>query len=208
MSISESNNSGRWDSGSQESSTFLTFATSPPKNFPNEFCLKRYRHAASSSAPTFASDKGARATPTFSAREGERLGFEVDIVDMFGALDGVVSSTRIRQALLAGDVETATRMLDRPYQLNGEVVEGDRRGQRVGVSHGQFGDRSGQTRPGQRRLRRLGAIDGAAQIESELAGRDQHRVPSHVCWYPNDGSRHICSTLPGIYTVNNWRSTS
>ncbi len=76
--------------------------------------------------------RGREGDSDFLTREGERLGFEVDIVDMFGAMDGVVSSTRIRQALLEGDVETATRMLDRPYQLNGEVVEGDRRGHELG----------------------------------------------------------------------------
>lgn len=76
--------------------------------------------------------RGREGDSDFLTREGKRLGFEVDIVDMFGALDGVVSSTRIRQALLEGEVETAARMLDRPYQLNGEVVEGDRRGHEVG----------------------------------------------------------------------------
>ena len=35
-------------------------------------------------------------------RAGERLGFTVEVVDMFGTLDGVVSSTRIRQALTRG----------------------------------------------------------------------------------------------------------
>jgi len=51
---------------------------------------------------------------------------------MFGALDGIVSSTRIREVLLAGDVEAAAEMLARPYQLNGVVVEGERRGRDLG----------------------------------------------------------------------------
>jgi len=68
----------------------------------------------------------------FLRREGDRLGFVVEVVDMFGVLDGVVSSTRIRQTLSAGDVEGAAEMLARPYQLNGVVVEGDRRGRELG----------------------------------------------------------------------------
>lgn len=48
-------------------------------------------------------------------------------------LDGVViSSTEIRAAVQAGDVEGATRMLGRPHALDGIVVRGDRRGRTLG----------------------------------------------------------------------------
>lgn len=68
----------------------------------------------------------------YLARSGAELGFEVDTVDMYGNLDGVVSSTRIRQTLLEGNVEEAAQMLTRPFELNGVVVEGDRRGRTIG----------------------------------------------------------------------------
>ncbi|CAN5264925.1 bifunctional riboflavin kinase/FAD synthetase [soil metagenome] len=76
--------------------------------------------------------KGREGDCDFLRHEGDRLGFGVDVVDMFGVLDGVVSSTRIRQPLLAGDVESAAQMLARSYQLNGVVVEGERRGRDLG----------------------------------------------------------------------------
>lgn len=44
----------------------------------------------------------------------------------------LVSSSQIRQALQAGDVEAASRLLGRPYSLRGTVVEGDRRGRTIG----------------------------------------------------------------------------
>jgi riboflavin kinase/FMN adenylyltransferase len=48
-------------------------------------------------------------------------------------LDGeIVSSTRIRNALLAGDVEGAARLLGRHYAVNGTVVHGDKRGRALG----------------------------------------------------------------------------
>jgi riboflavin kinase/FMN adenylyltransferase len=48
-------------------------------------------------------------------------------------LDGeIVSSTRIRNALLAGDVENAARLLGRPYTVRGTVVHGDKRGRALG----------------------------------------------------------------------------
>ena len=43
-----------------------------------------------------------------------------------------ISSTRIRRALQAGDVELAERMLGYPYRLSGPVVGGDRRGRTLG----------------------------------------------------------------------------
>jgi len=76
--------------------------------------------------------RGREGDARFLGGEGKRLGFDVDVVDMFGALDGIVSSTRIREVLLAGDVEAAAEMLARPYQLNGLVVEGERRGRDLG----------------------------------------------------------------------------
>jgi len=61
-------------------------------------------------------------------RVGERLGFGVDIVPPVNYLNHPVSSTRVRTALVRGDVESAARMLGRPYRLTGEVVRGEGRG--------------------------------------------------------------------------------
>lgn len=48
-------------------------------------------------------------------------------------VDGeVVSSSRIREAVGAGDVRTATRLLGRPHEVSGEVVRGDGRGAGLG----------------------------------------------------------------------------
>ena len=49
------------------------------------------------------------------------------------ALDGkTVSSTRIRKAIQQGDLDAAGQMLGRPYAICGNVIEGDRIGQRLG----------------------------------------------------------------------------
>jgi len=48
-------------------------------------------------------------------------------------LDGeVVSSSRIRAALKAGDCETATRLLTRPFAIRGVVQHGDKVGRTIG----------------------------------------------------------------------------
>lgn len=63
---------------------------------------------------------------------GARYGCALDVMPPI-AIDGeVVSSTRIRNALLAGDVESAARLLGRPYDVRGTVVHGAKRGRALG----------------------------------------------------------------------------
>lgn len=63
---------------------------------------------------------------------GAPHGFDVMQIDPV-MLDGeAVSSTRVRQAILDGDLEFAARMLGRPYELEGDVIPGDRRGRLLG----------------------------------------------------------------------------
>lgn len=65
-------------------------------------------------------------------RLGDKLGFDAEGVDEVRWEGEAVSSTRIRSALLDGRVEDAMAMLGRPYELVGEVLRGDRMGQKLG----------------------------------------------------------------------------
>ena len=66
------------------------------------------------------------------ARLGSELGFDVDVVPAVGVAGAPVSSTHIRQAIAAGDVERAARELGRPYSFRGPVVAGLGRGRELG----------------------------------------------------------------------------
>ena len=66
-------------------------------------------------------------------RIGEADGFAVVVVPQV-EVDGVrVSSSAIRQSLVAGDLDGAARMLGRRYDLMARVGEGAGRGRRLGV---------------------------------------------------------------------------
>ena len=52
---------------------------------------------------------------------------------------GVVSSTRIREAIKAGDLETANKLLTRPHQLVGPVIHGEKRGRAIGYPTANIG---------------------------------------------------------------------
>jgi riboflavin kinase / FMN adenylyltransferase len=59
-------------------------------------------------------------------------GIETTIVPLYILDGGRVSSSNIRQALTRGDLETAHRLLGRPYSLTGTVVEGQQLGRTLG----------------------------------------------------------------------------
>jgi riboflavin kinase / FMN adenylyltransferase len=77
---------------------------------------------------------GGAGNPEVLAELGEEFGFRVDVVDDVRALDTDrrVSSTWIREALAAGDVETAGRLLGHTPSVLGEVVHGLKRGRAMG----------------------------------------------------------------------------
>ena len=88
--------------------------------------LPRPRSGPRSSSPERASASGAsaRATATCCAT----LGFDAREVPL---VEGI-SSTKIRQLALAGEVEAAARLLGRPLEVDGTVVTGDHRGGTLG----------------------------------------------------------------------------
>jgi riboflavin kinase / FMN adenylyltransferase len=63
---------------------------------------------------------------------GKEFDFSVFAVHPFTVDGEPVSSTGIRRALAAGDLEHARRLLGYPYGLTGKVVMGDRRGATIG----------------------------------------------------------------------------
>lgn len=68
---------------------------------------------------------------------GERHDFTCEPVVLVPRADGVdepISSTAIRRALAGGEIETATRLLGRAFEVRGTVVTGDQRGRTIGFA--------------------------------------------------------------------------
>lgn len=63
---------------------------------------------------------------------GNLLGFYADEVPEISLRDKRISSSRVRELLLAGRVNLARRMLGRPYGVEGQVVHGAERGRVIG----------------------------------------------------------------------------
>jgi riboflavin kinase/FMN adenylyltransferase len=63
---------------------------------------------------------------------GAQLGFRVVAVPRLTNGTEVVSSSRVRAAVMNGDVATARRLLGRPFRVEGEVVHGQHLGRQIG----------------------------------------------------------------------------
>lgn len=68
----------------------------------------------------------------FLRAQGEEKGFSLQVIDLIMGNHSAISSTSIRQALQAGDVEQARDWLGRAYSVRGEVVHGLQRGHTIG----------------------------------------------------------------------------
>lgn len=67
------------------------------------------------------------------AQLGQDLGLQAETVSPVSLEGEVVSSTRIREALIAGHMQEAARLLTRPFAISGTVMHGDKRGRTIGI---------------------------------------------------------------------------
>jgi riboflavin kinase/FMN adenylyltransferase len=79
--------------------------------------------------------------------DGKNLDFTVDVQDLESGEGEVISSSRIRNLVTAGQVEEARTLLTRPHRLDGVVVHGEKRGREIGYPTANLGNIDGQTVP-------------------------------------------------------------
>ena len=80
-------------------------------------------------------------------KDGLRLNFTVDVQDLKSDEGEIISSSRIRNLVIAGQVEETRALLSRPHRLDGVVVHGEKRGREIGYPTANLGNIDGQTIP-------------------------------------------------------------
>jgi riboflavin kinase / FMN adenylyltransferase len=68
----------------------------------------------------------------FLNKNASRYGFSIEEIPRQEIEDMVISSTNIRAALSAGNVDTAKEYLGRPYSIKGKVIHGNKLGRTLG----------------------------------------------------------------------------
>ena len=119
---------------------FLEIRDLDPRAFVTEILVLRLRARTIAVGENFRFGRDRGGDPALLAALGEDHGFRVEVVEMVGdgGPDGVISSTRIRELLAAGEVATAATLLGRPFELVGPVIHGDARGQQIGFPTANF----------------------------------------------------------------------
>jgi riboflavin kinase/FMN adenylyltransferase len=98
-----------------------------------EALLRNLRLAEMWGGPDFALGHRREGDVPFLQHLGAERGFAVRVVEPLIWEGSLVSSSRVRAALRAGDIDQATGCLGRPYRLTGTVVHGDGRGRSLGI---------------------------------------------------------------------------
>ena len=108
------------------------FAAASPETFVREWIVGRLGAAGVVTGEDFTFGRNRGGDVRLLATLGAEHGFSAETVPPVTEGGLPVSSTRIREALWAGDCETATRLLTRPFTIEGVVEHGDKRGRTIG----------------------------------------------------------------------------
>jgi riboflavin kinase/FMN adenylyltransferase len=106
------------------------FASRSAEDFVSRILVERLGAVQVSVGENFRFGKGARGD---AAMLRERHEFDTRVVPLVEVAGETVSSSHIRGLVAAGDVALAEQFLGGPFLLEGEVVEGDGRGRRLGM---------------------------------------------------------------------------
>ncbi len=107
-------------------------ANTSAHDFITELLLDRYGAAGVVTGADFVFGKGRGGNVVTLADHARRLGFFTEMVAPVDDAAEAVSSSRIREALRAGDCATAARLLTRPFTVRGIVQHGDKNGRLLG----------------------------------------------------------------------------
>jgi len=107
-------------------------ANTSAQDFITELLLDRYGAAGVVTGADFVFGKGRGGNVVTLADHARRLGFFTEMVAPVDDAAEAVSSSRIRDALRAGDCATAARLLTRPFTVRGIVQHGDKNGRLLG----------------------------------------------------------------------------
>lgn len=102
------------------------------EDFLADWLVRRAGAAGVVTGQDFTFGKAKGGNEAFLRTRGAELGLSYEAADPVRDAEGTISSSRIREALQAGDCATATRLLSRPFTVEGIVQHGDKNGRLLG----------------------------------------------------------------------------
>ena len=111
---------------------FSDVSSLSPEAFVDEILVKRLKATALCCGFNYRFGKGAEGDATLLKRLCAEREIKLTVCDAVTAEGAPVSSTRIRECIIKGDIKTANKMLGRYFSFDFEVVHGDARGRILG----------------------------------------------------------------------------
>ena len=101
-------------------------------DFITDWLVARFGAAVVVTGEDFTFGSGRSGDIALLRTRGVQLGLRAEAVGAVSDAEGPISSSRIRDALQNGDCETATRLMTRPFAIEGVVEHGDKLGRSIG----------------------------------------------------------------------------
>ena len=150
-----------------------------PAEFAREVLSRRLRARHVIVGYDFTFGRNRTGSPAMLCEIGREQGFEVEIVPPLVRGGLIVSSTRIRELLLAGRVREAEELLCRPYRVSGLVIRGADRGRKLGYPTANI-----------QYDQELLPLPGVYVVEAEVA-RVRYRAVANVGFNPTFGENSL-----------------
>lgn len=109
----------------------LDIAKLTPIEFIQKVLVKELNAAQCFVGFNYSFGKGGAGSPELLAEMGTRFGFNTTIVPPVYYENRVVSSSWIRETLLAGDLKLANELLSTTYSVSGKVIHGNKLGRKI-----------------------------------------------------------------------------
>ena len=111
--------------------TAWDFSRKSPEEFL-ELLQEKISPAYVVTGPNYTFGRFGRGNGRLLLRAAQDYGFKAEVCQAFTVDRKIVSSTRIRALIAAGDLSSANQLLGRNFTYAGAVVNGDRRGRKLG----------------------------------------------------------------------------
>ncbi|MFW6160366.1 MAG: bifunctional riboflavin kinase/FAD synthetase [Acidobacteriota bacterium] len=109
-----------------------SFATLSGKDFVRLILLEKFRTKIIVVGDNFRFGKNREGNTATLQLLGKPWGFKVITIPSVKLNNHLVSSSKIRELLIEGNIQEANRFLGRPYQIEGRVITGSSRGKSIG----------------------------------------------------------------------------
>ena len=115
------------------------FSQLSPDQFIEDILVGRFAAEHVVIGENFNFGNKAQGTPKYLSEVGPKYGFGVSIVKLQEDRGSTISSSRIRNLIIDGQIDRANELLTRNFYLKGLVVHGEKRGREIGYPTANIG---------------------------------------------------------------------